>query len=629
MATPSVQQNSNPRKRAVWAFVTILVVCSAATNFLHATRDRQVPNTSHPAASLEALLIERKGLLELSSDKNAKINSISPEERKLGEALLNVREVAGDGKDEAKVRQAIAAVSKLIQQHPDYADLYVLRATYSLMASSSDLQGIKSDLDTALKYRSSSKYQSSFGSDASIYALRAKADILAKDYQQGMQDLESAIKINPANPNEIFNTGGMKPDDDSNPTALQKRDFDRLVAVYPSDYRPHMFRGLFYGAFTTFGEEYYPEAFANLNRGLEVNPNSALVHYFLGHLFQRMTFWTQAAIHDISELTGERGGYRERMHGKALEHFQAAIRVDPTFAPAYAKAAQELLSLKRDADALPFYDKAIEGNPDDAALYNDRGLAKSNLLTYFDAISDFDRAIQLKTSGNSGHLENTYENRASAYSKTGNYDRAVEDYSSAIRVKFSQVVFLMNIPQIRAIYPELNDISNQDLLEGLREKYYPNMSSADFARHYEKNKPFDDFILAGLYRTRGDVYLSAGKFRQASAEYARAHQACTYYTMDRWKVLTKGVNQEYSFDAQTLDLSHGTIVSLWVKSQGTRSKNYDQTNYEIDCSGQKIKAASYIRYNSQGHAVRSGSEKDWQNIAPETLGELLYRGMCY
>jgi tetratricopeptide (TPR) repeat protein len=628
MATPSLQQNIKLRKHIVWAVIAILGVGAATIYFLRPTAKRPEPKASQAATSPQALLIESKGIPELSSENNAKVN-IAPEERKLLEAVMKVIQLSGDGKDKVKLKQATAAVSELIQQHPDYADAYVLRASYSLMVSSSDLQGIRSDLDAALRYRSSSPYESAYGSGASIYALRAKADMLAGDYQQGILDLESAVKLSPGNTNEVFNTGGVKPDEDGNPTALQKKDFDILVSTSSSDYRAYMFRGLFYGSFATYGEQYYAPASADLNHALEMNPKSALVHYFLGCLFQRMTFWTQAAAQDISEVTGAKGGFKEKTHGRALDHFEAAVRIEPTFAPAYSEAAQELFSLKREAEAIPFYDKAIEGDPNNASLYNDRGMAKSNLARYFDAISDFSQAIDLKRSSNRGYLEGTYENRASAYSKSGDHDRAIEDYNSAIGVKFSQVVFLMNIPQIRAIYPELKDISDQDLLESLRQKYFPTMSSADFAKQLQKNKTFDDFVMADLYGNRGNEYVSVNKFRQASAEYKRAGHVYSHYTMDRWKVFSRGVSEEISIDAQTLDFSQGTIVSLWIKSQRARSKDYEQTNYEIDCSGQKIKAASYIRYDSQGNALRSGSEKDWQSIAPETLGELLYRGMCH
>jgi len=78
----------------------------------------------------------------------------------------------------------------------------------------------------------------------------------------------------------------------------------------------------------------------------------------------------------------------------------------------------------------------------------------------------------------------------------------------------------MSIPQIRAMYPEFKDISDHDLLEGLREKYFPNMRSEDFVGQYQKNnKPFEDFVLAGLYVDRGGAYLKAGDFKKAAGEH--------------------------------------------------------------------------------------------------------------
>jgi hypothetical protein len=53
------------------------------------------------------------------------------------------------------------------------------------------------------------------------------------------------------------------------------------------------------------------------------------------------------------------------------------------------------------------------------------------------------------------------------------------------------------------MYPELSNISDQDLLEGLRQKYFPNMSAVDFSGQYQKNKEFSDFVLANLYVSRG------------------------------------------------------------------------------------------------------------------------------
>jgi hypothetical protein len=104
-----------------------------------------------------------------------------------------------------------------------------------------------------------------------------------------------------------------------------------------------MYRGLFYGTFTTYDERYYVPEIKNLNQATGKNPKSALPHYFLGRVAQKMTFLTQAAARDISDVLGVRGGYKDQTHKKALEHFEAAVRLDPAFAPAYAEAAEELL----------------------------------------------------------------------------------------------------------------------------------------------------------------------------------------------------------------------------------------------------------------------------------------------
>ena len=96
----------------------------------------------------------------------------------------------------------------------------------------------------------------------------------------------------------------------------------------------------------------------------------------------------------------------------------------------------------------------------------------------------------------------TYENRAAAYAKVMNYENAIDDYGTAIGLKFASVVFLMSLPQIRSLYPEFADLSDQVLLEGLRQKYFPNMSSADFVDNYkhdpinknEPKKPNKEFV---------------------------------------------------------------------------------------------------------------------------------------
>ena len=52
--------------------------------------------------------------------------------------------------------------------------------------------------------------------------------------------------------------------------------------------------------------------------------------------------------------------------------------------------------LERYEDAITDFDKGLQLKPDDALAYFRRGSAKDELERYGDAIADFDKGIQLK-----------------------------------------------------------------------------------------------------------------------------------------------------------------------------------------------------------------------------------------
>jgi tetratricopeptide (TPR) repeat protein len=368
--------------------------------------------------SPQEILIESKGLPELSDVNNNKAIVLSPLEKQVAEKISKALELAGDGKDKTKNKQTLDAISKVIQESPDYSDAYFLRATYSLMIGNNDYQDIKNDIDSALKYRMASKYQSSFDSNASIYALRSKIDILTGNYQQAMDDLETAVKVDLTKESDVFNTGGVKPDDNSNLTALQKNDLDLLVSKYPNDSRAYIFRGLFYNSFSFYDTQYYSPAINDLNKAISINPNSSLAYYFLGSVYQKIAF----NIYAFKINGGSTSDYdlqRNKANEKSLGYFKQAISIDPQFADAYAQIAQSLYSLQRYSEALPYYDKVIILQPDNSGAYNDRGLTKTYLNNEYDAISDFTESINIKSKAkpDTSILETTFENRANAYIK--------------------------------------------------------------------------------------------------------------------------------------------------------------------------------------------------------------------
>jgi tetratricopeptide (TPR) repeat protein len=473
----------SPNRTKIWRFVAIILVIGGfywiwkqktQIHEQHKTIDElrskvassvdnmDLQQKSAASKGLQALAIESKGLAEFDPE-NDTIEDVSSQDKEIMKDMAPILQKAGNLTDKAQIKEAIVGLSKVIGKYPSYPDAYLLRALLSVVAENRDYQNILSDIDNFIKFHLANKYTSAYPFTGGAYSLRSKVDILSNNYAQAIEDLQKAVEIavrTDGSAADVFNTGGVKPEDESNRAAIQKGDLDLLVRKYPNEYRTYMFRGCFYKYFTTFDEKYYPLAIGELERARKLNSRSAFVEYLLGSIYETSGFWTKAAWADISDS----GGFRDKVNSLALQHFKAATNLDPAFGEAYAQAASELYGLKRYSEAIPYYDKVIEIDPNNAGVYNDRGLAKTNTGDYYSAINDFSKAIQLRGSKRkrprddfSTRQSHAYENRAAAYVKVMDYDSAVKDYSSAIGLKFGPMVIMMSIPAIRSIYPELSD----------------------------------------------------------------------------------------------------------------------------------------------------------------------------
>ncbi len=610
-------------KKSVITVLVIAIVIIAIGSIPLYVRLRQKP----PARkSPQVLAIENTGLLEFSPGL-VEVEITTPADRAKYEKLSQILSAIGDGKDPLKNMHAVGQLDGFIHEYPEDSDAYFVRATLGFTLPNPDYPEILKDISKTEKLISSAASKSPTVTAANIYVMRAKVHVLTNEDHQAIADLESAMKSNPSK--SIFNNGGVKAEEETaDRSAMQNRDFQYLVSKYPNDSRVYMARGLFYDSFAFYSESYFSPAFSDLNRAQALNPDSALAEYLLGSLYQQTTFETKAGWRDISES----GGYKDQQNKVALQHFQRATAIDPKFTEAWAQQAEVLYSLKQFKDAIPLYDKVIGLDPARWGAYNDRGLAKLYANDYYGAISDFTDALDVKKQNHIANspLDSTYENRADAYLKAQNYDAAEADYGRAIGLKFSSTVFLMSVAQIRTVYPELHSISDADLLEGFRQMYYPNMSSANFVGQYQKNtKPYDEFVLAGVYEKRGDAYLGSNNFRRAANEYDRARHMASSFVVDRWKTISKSSQSELFIDTQTIDFADANVVSLWVKTIPAGSAAYTEEKYQIDCVSRKIKSLGFVNYDSRGNPRDSrDSAREWELIVPESTGEHLANCAC-
>lgn len=114
----------------------------------------------------------------------------------------------------------------------------------------------------------------------------------------------------------------------------------------------------------------------------------------------------------------------------AIEAYDAAIRLKPDFAAAYARRAEAKYNLGDYKGMIKDFDASIRLGRDYATAYANRGVAKKNLRDYKGAIKDCDAAIRLDP----GNAE-AYFNRGNARSDSGDHKMAIEDYDAAIRLK--------------------------------------------------------------------------------------------------------------------------------------------------------------------------------------------------
>ena len=117
---------------------------------------------------------------------------------------------------------------------------------------------------------------------------------------------------------------------------------------------------------------------------------------------------------------------RENKYEEAIAYYTKAIELDPEYAGAYNDRGLAKISSGHPLKAIPDLDKAIELDPKFFLPYYNRGNAKSNLENYIGAISDYDAAICLNH-----EYSYSFVYRGDAYTKLKKFDKARIDLIQA------------------------------------------------------------------------------------------------------------------------------------------------------------------------------------------------------
>jgi tetratricopeptide (TPR) repeat protein len=138
------------------------------------------------------------------------------------------------------------------------------------------------------------------------------------------------------------------------------------------------------------------------------------------------------AIAEYAEFITEE---QKKGYNKAIADYTQAIKLDPTFAPAYRDRGVAYSYLGDYEKALADFNQALRLNPNDPATYRERG----NVYGFQDddtrALADYNRAINVNP-----NYASAYINRGNVYSRQGNVDMAIEDYTHAIRLNPNELL---------------------------------------------------------------------------------------------------------------------------------------------------------------------------------------------
>lgn len=144
---------------------------------------------------------------------------------------------------------------------------------------------------------------------------------------------------------------------------------------------------------------------------------------------------------DVELATVQRGfrWYKRGDYDRAIETFSSVLGSNPTNKYALAGRGDAFAEKKEYAKALEDYDAAIESHPDWASVYYHRGVCwqeYAKLRGWYDedklikALADYTKAIELDPSTKAAYI-----NRAFINKMMGNYESALTDYETLLRLE--------------------------------------------------------------------------------------------------------------------------------------------------------------------------------------------------
>lgn len=217
----------------------------------------------------------------------------------------------------------------------------------------------------------------------------------------------------------------------------------------------------------------YVNALAAFNQALALDPNHLKALYDRGIIRLYYLFDPTLALADLSLV----------------------IQKDPAFSKIiYYNLANAQSSLDLNEAAIENFNKSLERLPKFICAANNRGICKSDLGFYEEAIRDFDLALKKDSKE---HKKNIYINRASVFAELGQWENAKKDYENSLAIDpFNQHVFI-----------------NRSLWEIYKLEYGAAMNDLSIALNLLETPKSN--TKPDLFNSRGFLYFLSGNYQKA------------------------------------------------------------------------------------------------------------------
>jgi tetratricopeptide (TPR) repeat protein len=184
-----------------------------------------------------------------------------------------------------------------------------------------------------------------------------------------------------------------------------------------------------------------PEAMAQCEPALQLNPHNPEAHYNLGFILQQMGR-TQDAIGEYEQTLRLKPDHADAHYNlgvalekvgrepEAVDHYEQALRSYPDYVEAHVNLGSALLRLGKVQEAVGQYEQALRINPDYAEAHGNLGAIYQRMGKLPEAVAQYELALRSKPDYVEAHF-----NLGLALEKMGRVPEAIEHYEQALKLR--------------------------------------------------------------------------------------------------------------------------------------------------------------------------------------------------